>query len=368
MHLKKLPENSRTADQTRIFILSLAVFALPAPSQQLFWSEAEIGGLGRIARSNLDGSGVTTIFMASGIGTIAVDATGASLYFWKDSEAISRMNFDGTNVQQILANIAPRTIALDPTRGKIYWADDPLFSGQIIRRASFDGTGIETIIPEGPFCCIGGIVVDSREEKIYWTYNESDIFGGSVYRSNLDGSAIEGLITVGIAFPLGIAIDFATNKIYFADGNQILRANLDGTDVDTIVSGSKFGSAPSIAINADSRKLYWVDYTEGELRWANLDGTSNELLMRGLGEPYGIAVALPPVFADLVPPGGDRIVEVGDVLCCLDGFSDTALCANADVIPCNGDGNIDVGDILAVLDAFAGIYACVWNNGIWVPN
>jgi subtilisin family serine protease/subtilisin-like proprotein convertase family protein len=58
------------------------------------------------------------------------------------------------------------------------------------------------------------------------------------------------------------------------------------------------------------------------------------------------------------PPTGDGNVDVGDVLCSLDGFSDPALCPSGDIAPCGGDGNFDVGDVLAVLDSFAGIKAC----------
>ncbi len=55
--------------------------------------------------------------------------------------------------------------------------------------------------------------------------------------------------------------------------------------------------------------------------------------------------------------GCDGPVDVGDILCVLDGFSfGLNFCPNADLFPpCDGDDNIDVGDILVVLAAFAGI-------------
>jgi len=61
-------------------------------------------------------------------------------------------------------------------------------------------------------------------------------------------------------------------------------------------------------------------------------------------------------YGDVNASGGT--VDVGDVLCVLDGFSNFALCQLGDIAPCGGDGSIDVGDVLAVLDAFAGIEAC----------
>ena len=64
------------------------------------------------------------------------------------------------------------------------------------------------------------------------------------------------------------------------------------------------------------------------------------------------------LYADIAPADGDGTVDVGDMLCCLDGFADEALCPGADVHPCIGNGFIDVGDVLAVLEAFAGTPAC----------
>jgi hypothetical protein len=65
-----------------------------------------------------------------------------------------------------------------------------------------------------------------------------------------------------------------------------------------------------------------------------------------------------PLWGDVDESGN---VDVGDVLCALDGFSGIFTCSlqNLDIAPCIPDGNLDVGDILAVLDAFAGLpFAC----------
>jgi CxxC motif-containing protein (DUF1111 family) len=64
------------------------------------------------------------------------------------------------------------------------------------------------------------------------------------------------------------------------------------------------------------------------------------------------------LYGDLVPVPGDGTVDVGDVICGLDGFANASSCPQADIAPCGGDGVIDVGDVLAGLAAFAGDYAC----------
>ncbi len=59
----------------------------------------------------------------------------------------------------------------------------------------------------------------------------------------------------------------------------------------------------------------------------------------------------------------DGFVDVGDILCALDGFAGVQSCPmeRVDISPCEGagpDGFIDVGDILAFLDAFSGTSLC----------
>jgi hypothetical protein len=60
----------------------------------------------------------------------------------------------------------------------------------------------------------------------------------------------------------------------------------------------------------------------------------------------------------LVQPGDDGLPDIGDLLCCLDGFRIALECPEADIAPCGGNGEIDIGDVLAMLDAFTGLFAC----------
>ena len=70
---------------------------------------------------------------------------------------------------------------------------------------------------------------DPTFSRIYWTDKEA----GTIQRANLDGTNIETLVTGTGVFPspFGIALDVADGKMYWTDWIQddILRANLDGT-------------------------------------------------------------------------------------------------------------------------------------------
>lgn len=64
-------------------------------------------------------------------------------------------------------------------------------------------------------------------------------------------------------------------------------------------------------------------------------------------------------YGDVAPfPGGNRIVNLDDILCVLAGFANPTACPNADIAPCEGNLIINLDDILAVLGAFAGGNPC----------
>ena len=63
--------------------------------------------------------------------------------------------------------------------------------------------------------------------QIYWT----DTTGGSIYRSNYDGTKLETFLSSkdGLKFPEGIAIDWISRNVYWADSGKrtIEVANID---------------------------------------------------------------------------------------------------------------------------------------------
>ena len=97
--------------------------------------------------------------------------------------------------------------------------------------------------------------------KIYWT----DFGTDKIKRSNLDGSAVEDLVTFsipGLTGPKGIAIDLAASKMYWTfevfPAHKIQRANLDGSNLEVMVT--TFPPAPlGIALDPASNKMYWTD-------------------------------------------------------------------------------------------------------------
>ncbi len=108
--------------------------------------------------------------------------------------------------------------------------------------------------------------------KIYWT----DSGTGKIQRANLDGSNIEDLVTLsGSRFPMGIALDLPVGKMYWAthNPNSIQRANLNGSDVEDLVTTGILGPQ-GIIVDPVGRKVFWADQGSGRIMRASLDGSN----------------------------------------------------------------------------------------------
>ena len=127
--------------------------------------------------------------------------------------------------------------------------------------------------------------------KMYWT----DVGTHKIQRANLDGSNIENLVTTGLIYPEGFALDIAGGKMYWADGgtDKIQRANLDGSNIENLIA-TGLTSSPTgpegLALDVAGGKIYWTDFSTGKIQRANLDGSNIENLVTGLRHPQSIAL------------------------------------------------------------------------------
>jgi len=111
---------------------------------------------------------------------------------------------------------------------------------EIVRGTRDSGGGGETLVRVPAVGRPGPILLDESAGKIYWAVTSETV--GTVQRANLaDGSGVETLIEglPQIDDALDLALDPAGGKLYVADPTRtrILRANLDGTGVETVITG-----------------------------------------------------------------------------------------------------------------------------------
>ncbi len=107
------------------------------------------------------------------------------------------------------------------------------------------------------------------------------------------GTTTDVLNLVGKA-GVGLTYDATNQKIYFSDfdtyplGN-IWRANLDGSSAEMIVSN--IGDPYGVAVDEVNGKVYWVD-DDGNVSRANLDGSSPEIGILNIAGAQWRAIAL----------------------------------------------------------------------------
>lgn len=102
--------------------------------------------------------------------------------------------------------------------------------------------------------------------KLYWTSRGT----GKIQRANLDGTQIEDIVTGLSGGNYGLAIDELHGQIFWSDASQktISRANLDGSGKQTIVTGL---TVPlTIGLDPAADFMYWVD--NDKIKRATLSG------------------------------------------------------------------------------------------------
>jgi len=208
----------------------------------------------------------------------------------------------------------PAALANKNTIGCLFFLEA---SGGRIHSANADGSDRKIIVTG---CRIpDGIVVDVEAGHIYWTNmgvpNRND---GSIERADLDGQNRVTIIGEGKTFtPKQLHLEKKSRKLYWCDreGMRVMRANLDGSSIETLVDSSNGDARPGtdltkwcvgITVDPDRGQIYWTqkgpdDAGEGRLFRAKIDipkgetaanRTDIEVLFDGLPEPIDLELDL----------------------------------------------------------------------------
>jgi DNA-binding beta-propeller fold protein YncE len=190
-------------------------------------------------------------------------------------------------------------------------------SGQVFS-ANPDGSDLKVIVNAGRRIP-DGIVVDAAAGHLYWTdMGNPSANDGSIERSDLDGSNVTHIIPPGGTFtPKQLQLDEKNRKVYWCDreGMRVMRANLDGSNSETLVDTSEGDSRPGkdirkqcvgIALDVEGGKVYWTqkgpaNAGDGRIFRANLEIPKGqtpasrkdiELLYENLPEPIDLELDL----------------------------------------------------------------------------
>ena len=138
--------------------------------------------------------------------------------------------------------------------------------------------------------------------KIYWSENSCGAAGctGRIVRANLDGSDSEVVVTGG-TFPnsrsfFGVALDLQSDKLYWSedDENQFIRrSDLNGCAAEVVIYPTVPGFAQDLALDIAGSKIYWagsLESTDGIYR-VGMNGSQLEQPYSGFS-PNGLALDL----------------------------------------------------------------------------
>ena len=192
--------------------------------------------------------------------------------------------------------------------GRLFFLD--LGAGRILS-ANPDGSGLKVLVEEGRKLP-DGLAIDAAAGHLYWT-NMGNLKAndGSIMRANLDGTHVKTIVPPGSTFtPKQIQLDNVSRKLYWSDreGMRVMRANFDGSKIETLVDTSEGDERPG----TDARK--WcvgiaVDPAGGKFYWTQKGGDN-----AGEGRICRASIHIPPgqtaanrndielLFADLPEP------------------------------------------------------------------
>jgi hypothetical protein len=209
---------------------------------------------------------------------------------------------------------ATRTTSGKETTGRLFFLEA---SGGRIHSVNAEGSDRKVIVTG---CRIpDGIVVDVVAGHIYWTnMGVPTRTDGAIERADFDGQNRKTIVPEGATFtPKQLHLEAKSRKLYWCDreGMRVMRANLDGSNIETLVDTSK-GDAPpgtdqtkwcvGITVDPEGGKFYWTqkggdDAGQGRIFRANIDipqgetatnRSDIELLFDGLPEPIDLELDL----------------------------------------------------------------------------
>ena len=198
--------------------------------------------------------------------------------------------------------------------GRLYFLEA---SGGRIHSANADGSDRIVIVTGARIP--DGVVVDVEARHVYWTNmgvpTKND---GSIERTDLDGQNRVTIIGEGETFtPKQLHLEKKSGTLYWCDreGMRVMRADLDGSNIETLVDTSKGDARPGtdetkvcvgITVDPDLGQIYWTqkgpaNAGEGRIFRAKIDipkgetavnRTDIETLFDGLPEPIDLELDL----------------------------------------------------------------------------
>ena len=142
------------------------------------------------------------------------------------------MNLDGSDFQPNLITglKTPQNLVLDSAGGQLYWTERTSKTTGKVQRANLDGLNVQLVkkLTGAP----RGMALDAVNRKLYLTNA-----WGKLQRMNMDGSSFQPNFITGLETPGQVVVDMIGSKVYWTEQGKLRRADLDGGNIQNVVTG-----------------------------------------------------------------------------------------------------------------------------------
>uniref|UniRef100_A0A8C5HU04 EGF-like domain-containing protein n=1 Tax=Gouania willdenowi TaxID=441366 RepID=A0A8C5HU04_GOUWI len=191
-----------------------------------------------------------------------------------DHHEIRKLSVDGSNytiLKQGLYNIIH--LDFDYRREFIYWVDSTRPSGRKINRMRLNGSDLKVTIHR--LVAPSALAVDWIGKNLYWC--DAEIKSLEVSKAN--GLYPTVLIHSNLKNPTDLALDPQTGFVFWVDcceSPYIGRIGMDGRGQTTIIDKEIY-SPTALTIDYTNQRLYWAD--DNHILFANMDGSQRRKVM-----------------------------------------------------------------------------------------
>ncbi|XP_039769300.1 low-density lipoprotein receptor-related protein 2-like isoform X2 [Ornithorhynchus anatinus] len=210
--------------------------------------------------------------------------------FWTDLklEAIKWISLDTKKSGTVVKGTKPDCIATDWVGRNLYWTEGQ--AGRILAnplQATWRGKTEYTVVLDG-LHQPRALAVAPRSGLMFWS--ETGSGDAQIKQAGLDGSGTKVLISQGLGWPIDLALDPSSWKIFWADEklHSIGSVSLDGTGI-RVLQLDQIQSPYSLTVFEN--EIYWSDMKARAVqRVRSLTGKNRTVLLKRHGQPYGLKI------------------------------------------------------------------------------
>ncbi|CAI8033001.1 Low-density lipoprotein receptor-related protein 6, partial [Geodia barretti] len=214
-----------------------------------------------INRANYDGSGLSVLLTLPTGGAVGVQFHYAQnkMYYsdFVENRIYSASLDTGGDVEVLLDDNVevPEDLAVDWVANNLYWTDSFWARIEVM---DLDTTERAELVRTGNHSIPRAIVVDPMTRYMYWT-DWGEV--AKIEKAGMDGLGRTVIIDTELIWPNGLALDYDTQILYWADANldKIEYASVDGSG-RTLLETGETGLLHPYALTIHGDLLYWTDW------------------------------------------------------------------------------------------------------------